>query len=495
MEKIDIINHILKYIFINLCVLFVFLKITNYKIIKLYKYFFIIIFSIISSIMYVVFAQHVNSIIFLWIIYPIYALILAHITNNKFNFTVIPTTISIVITYSIYIISIVIDAFIIYNAKLEHSNPLNLAIIPIIEILFIYNIFQIKRFKNGFYFLQNTDKIRKIGNFSIIFYTIIILIYGIMHIYENNNISTIMFFISLVVAICFIVWIQNEIIEQYRKNMKNRTIELQKLEIDEQIKNINELKENNLKLSTIIHKYNNRLSALENAVIKTLDENYNTEFSEELTTMLENLKTMSKEFTDEVINATNKKKNIPKTNIQSIDYIFEYMASEAIKNNINFDLKINNSINYLVENIVDIKDFETLIGDHIRDAIIAINSSKTEHRSIMCILGIIDNCFEFSIYDTGIEFEIDTLLNLGIKHITTHSETGGTGIGFMTSFETLNKCKGSLIIEEYSKETNIYTKCITFRFDSKCEYKINSYRAEQIKYKIDDKNRIKIKQI
>ena len=100
-----------------------------------------------------------------------------------------------------------------------------------------------------------------------------------------------------------------------------------------------------------------------------------------------------------------------------------------------------------------------------------------------------------SIYDTGIEFEIDTLLNLGLKHITTHSETGGTGIGFMTSFETLNKCKGSLIIEEYSKETNIYTKCITFRFDSKGEYNIYSYRSDQIKSKMKDKNRIKVKQI
>ena len=49
----------------------------------------------------------------------------------------------------------------------------------------------------------------------------------------------------------------------------------------------------------------------------------------------------------------------------------------------------------------------------------------------------------------------------------------------MTTFETLNKTKASLIINEY-KEAK-YTKCIAIKFDSKCEYRIKSYRAKEIK--------------
>ena len=48
----------------------------------------------------------------------------------------------------------------------------------------------------------------------------------------------------------------------------------------------------------------------------------------------------------------------------------------------------------------------------------------------------------------------------------------------MTTFETLSKTKGSLIIEEKHPMNNAdYTKVIKIRFDNKNEYRINSYRA------------------
>ena len=494
MEKIDIINNFFRFIFINLCICAIFFKLINYKITTINKII-ILIFSIVFSFVYIILNKYINNTILLLILYLVDAFLLSYMINEKLNYTIIPTAFSFSITYLIYIFSIILDGIIVYKCEIKHNSHLNLILIFIIETIIILCLFKVKRLKKGFYFLKNTDKIIKLGKFSLFFYLIVILIYGVLHIYEDRNINTIMFFVSIIFAICLIIWIRDEIINRYKENMKNRTIELQKIEINEKIKEVNELKENNLKLSTVIHKYNNRLSALEKAVVKTLNNNLNTEFASELTKSLENIKEMSKEFSKEVIDSTNKKKKLPKTNIQSIDNIFEYMQEEAINENINFDLKINSSINYLIENIIDVKDFETLIGDHIRDAIIAINSEKAKNRNIMCILGIVENCYEFSIYDTGIEFEIDTLLNLGLKHITTHSETGGTGIGFMTSFKTLNKCKGSLIIEEYCKETNIYTKCVTFRFDSKGEYRIYSYRSDQIKLKMKDKNRIKVKQI
>ena len=62
----------------------------------------------------------------------------------------------------------------------------------------------------------------------------------------------------------------------------------------------------------------------------------------------------------------------------------------------------------------------------------------------------------------------------------------------MTTFETLSKTKGSLIIEEKHPMNNAdYTKVIKIRFDNKNEYRINSYRAEEIKKQCSD-NRIKI---
>ena len=93
------------------------------------------------------------------------------------------------------------------------------------------------------------------------------------------------------------------------------------------------------------------------------------------------------------------------------------MGNMAINNKIGFDLKINNSINDLVDRLISKEDFCTLIGDHIKDAIIAINSSSNKKRHIMSVLGIVDECYEFSIFDTGIEFEMNTLLKLGEERI------------------------------------------------------------------------------
>ena len=166
------------------------------------------------------------------------------------------------------------------------------------------------------------------------------------------------------------------------------------------------------------------------------------------------------------------------------------MQTECYNNNIEFKLQIKTDINKLVKEKIPKNKLETLIGDHIKDAIIAINSSKNKYKSILVILGVKDNCYELCIYDTGIEFEIETLLNLGIEAITTHKDIGGSGIGFITTFETLKQCKASLIIKEMHKECeNDYTKSVIIRFDDKNEYKICSYRANEIKKENPD-NRI-----
>ena len=101
------------------------------------------------------------------------------------------------------------------------------------------------------------------------------------------------------------------------------------------------------------------------------------------------------------------------------------------------------------------------------------NSVSFDHRK----LGKIEENYGLAIYDTGIEFENETLENLGKKPSTTHAEEGGTGMGFMNTFDTINKYKASLIINEIGKESETnYTKAIIIKFDQKNEFKIDSYR-------------------
>ena len=204
---------------------------------------------------------------------------------------------------------------------------------------------------------------------------------------------------------------------------------------------------------------------------------FNEELANEYSDVLDSLQGLSKEYKQEFDNYY----VLPKTNIFSIDNLLEYMKVEAIKNNIEFKLELNCEISEMIEKHISKNKLETLLSDHISDSIIAINSSDNANRKIKVIMGKTKEFYEICILDTGIEFEIETLLKLGLERITTHKDSGGTGIGFMTTFETLKECKASLVIEEYKKED--YTKSVNVIFDGKSEYNINSYRVEKINYK------------
>ena len=109
-----------------------------------------------------------------------------------------------------------------------------------------------------------------------------------------------------------------------------------------------------------------------------------------------------------------------------------------------------------------------LLADHIKDAIIAINHSDNINKSIMVRLGKIEECFAVYFYDSGVDFPKKVFDSLGKKPITTYSNEGGTGMGFMNTFDLLNKYSASLIIENIGKPSkDNYTKIIKIIFDNK----------------------------
>jgi len=73
----------------------------------------------------------------------------------------------------------------------------------------------------------------------------------------------------------------------------------------------------------------------------------------------------------------------------------------------------------------------------------------------------------------------------------THADTVGSGIGFMTTFETLRKAYASLIITELENKTP-FSKSVTFGFDGENAFIIHSYRNEELK-KVIGRNDIMIR--
>lgn len=278
------------------------------------------------------------------------------------------------------------------------------------------------------------------------------------------------------------LWIKEKITLHYKNLLTKDTIENLQSQLDEQI-NINENMKNEIeKLSKINHKFSSRIPALELYVAKLSNKLANDEnISDNILESKDLINRLSTEFSNELkINLENDFL-INKTGIINIDNILEYFYLECSNKNISFNVIVKNNIKDVVNSVIPLNLLETLIADMIKNSIIAIGYSSNKNPKILVQFDSTDG-FEFRIYDTGIEFEINTLVNLGKERITTHKDDGGSGIGFVTTFETLEKTKGSFIIEEYppNNDNFEYAKCLIFRFNNKMNYIIRSYRFEEI---------------
>lgn len=421
-------NNIVKVCIMNILVYVNYIKLIDYKQNNLIKTIVIICFCLVQELISLLLIQYLPKSLLMLISYLLYGIIIATITKTKYKYSVVLTFISLTITYLLYMISIAITAVslkLVYRDMPEDSI-LILLIGMCVEILAINLLFKLKRFKNGIPFLKNEEKVNNIGIIGVIFIGIVLIIYSII----PNTTHTRYIFIGLAIeAICLFIWIKKKITIYYKQKLKEQTVADLQNEIKEKDSRINEILEENKAIATINHKYSSRIKALEEFSSKIVSkpeivEKMKTEFGEDYTAFAEQIKRISQEYSNEMKIKVTKENAIPKTGIFGIDTLLEHMSTEATKSNISLDVKINASLNYMVENIISESALETLLGDHIKDAIIAINCSNNTNRRILVVISIVDKCYEINFYDTGIEFEIDTLIKLGEEQITTHKETG-----------------------------------------------------------------------
>lgn len=478
----------IKIFFVNISNSYTVFKITNKKMKRKTLGVLITLLCLLAGLIYAIIRIKTNILVAGSIYYFAFSIIYSIFSNTRIPKSVMVSLISNAITIVCLLFATIVNFVIlkILKLNLNEYNIIEYIVIGIIQNLLIYFFFRIKRFKDGFAFLKNerNDFIKEGSMLGIVF-----VILAILTGKETKDIALLTICNVAIVfgGILMLYWIKKSITKYYKEKMKERTVEIQQEQIKQQDERIKDLQTELADVLQINHKYSHRISAMEKAVIKLGTKlQANEEFAEEYGDILSSIKKLSKEYKEEVASVI-KETKLPKTNIFSTDNLLEYMKQEAEKDKISFELKIDFDINEILETKIPQNKLETMLADHIRDAIIAINCSENKDRRIKVVLDKEDNNYQIKFYDTGREFEIETLSKLGLKRTTTHKATGGSGIGFMTTFETLKQCKASLIIEEYSNQE--YTKAVIIRFDNKNEYRIHSYRAEEIKNKIQD-NRI-----
>lgn len=449
---------------------------------------------VIISILYIKIRYSLGLIIGIIFIISMLSCIISYSVKNNIGYAIIITIISLSINYLIFFISVIISFIPNYAFGIK-NNLVGVFVLIFIYSILIYLLSSIKRFKKGLSFLEKNSKNER---FDIIVLSIssIILFFVVMISNYSESITDKIGYALIIFAIIMFITIQKSLQIYYKQKLLVQELEETKNELEKKNKEIKELEQENLNFSKTSHTLAHKQKALEyklnqliNQSAKNEPTKNNTNASREdnithqankpeniETEQIQDIKERLAEISKDLYQ-NEKSTRLAQTGIKRIDNMLEYMQSESEKYNIKLELQITGNIHHMTNKIIEEKDLETLIADHVKNAIIAINHSKNENKSILVKLGKIEENYGLAIYDTGIEFENETLENLGKKPSTTHAEEGGTGMGFMNTFDTINKYKASLIINEIGKESETnYTKAIIIKFDQKNEFKIDSYR-------------------
>ena len=353
----------------------------------------------------------------------------------------------------------------------DYDRPfyLLLAILTVALQLFLSHLlFRIRRFKNGFPFL--------LKGYAVILALMIAgaaLAFSIWVAGIHEPFYIVSFFVAgiLIIGVGIYIWIIRSMAKfQWKKTML-RNIELLEQELaakDSIIKNLTEKLEI-MRVSN--HKIIQRLEAMELKVARQTDSEFNEDF-----VTIEDIRKLQDEYQEDIGRIKGAKK-LASAKVKEIDNMLEYYAQKFAGDDIDFHLKISGSIPYMTEHMIDKNKLATMIGDHLQDAFIAVNTSENPFRSVLVVLGLVEDCYEFSVSDSGVSFEADTLAKLGALRVTTHMATGGSGIGFMTTFETMRECGASLVIDEKELGGAGYSKSVTIRFDGKNQYIIRTHRS------------------
>ncbi len=332
----------------------------------------------------------------------------------------------------------------------------------------VSQLFKKKRLKKGLLFWQNKENVWA----GILFSIVIIVNSG----WDNRIIY---FILAIIGVLGMYYWWRGHTAELYQQRVKERDFKRYIEEHEMSSRQIKELSESNRLLAKTIHRDNKLIPAMFDAVSYFLNSADNTDTNAKGKILLKDLEAMAQERKDLITKIQREYKSLPATGIDRVDNIIRYMLSKANLSNIDFDIALTGSVKDMAGGFISTQQLETLLADLMENAIIA--TSCGSYRRIQLTIGKVDGCFEITVLDSGIPFDPKTLRDLGVKKTTTHADTNGSGIGYLTIFEILREIKASIIITEYAPDKHDFSKSITVRLDGKSTYAIRSDRAETIR--------------
>lgn len=415
------------------------------------------------------------SLFFMVFIFLIVALHLYHITLNT---ALITSVITFGLSYFLFMASAVVMSpfilaleVIIENDTIYHTTSQIAA--SICQFILSILPFRIRRLKNGMTFLYQQD-----SNDTGAFISALLLMAASLSSIrkENDLIFALPIFFIAICGLLLFFWWKKQLTQKYKNTLREKEFEYLSEEIESLQSELQKLKNDNEEMSKIIHKDNKLIPAMELAVREMLalhqdasNTQGNTAQLSELTALSEQLELLSKDRKGILHVYESSAANFASTGLARFDALLRYMKQKASEYDASFRFSLNANIQYLVKHITNEDDLCTLVADFTENAFIASKGQQT--RNVLVNIGIENNNYCLNVFDSGIPFEQATLSRLGKGRITTHADSGGSGIGMMTAFEIAHKYNASICIDE-SIHNEMYTKKVSVCFDGLNEFRV-----------------------
>lgn len=286
-------------------------------------------------------------------------------------------------------------------------------------------------------------------------------------------------FIIVILFISITTWWRSQITKTYREKLRLLEMKTLRAAKAENEAYISKLEAENRRLGTIIHKDNRIVNAMADSVCDYLTSSGSTNSEElhekgiSLSNEINSIKTYRQELLCE---GSLSETSTPQTNHAGVDAIISFMVKEAASYGITLKFHYDKDFFSAKRFTATEMDFVHLLSDLLENAIIATRHAKGQ--SIELSLQILKGTPAISVSDSGIPFEINTLMKFGLCEASTHIDEGGTGIGLIDIWSFKKKYHASLVIEEL--DNSIYSKRLSLLFDGKNKYLIISNRFQQI---------------
>ncbi len=474
-------NSILKFLFISFCSIYTYTKLLHITFTSKKKFFCFLNCTLISFLVYYIclFFPSLKALLLVAFVF-IFSINVSKI-DTKVAF--ITSILSCGINFTFYTLLTplfsLVAAFFRIDPTLPFVLPILLSLMFITQFFLIHMLFKVNRLKSGMPFLFH-----KISNDLGIIISILIII--IISLKANADFSLPIYFITLAIilisSIIFYSWWKQQLKKSYYERISKNE--------NENLRSENALyKSENDKLSAIVHRDNKLITALRLSVLDftnscdSLDKNSLLEKKEELIRYLDDLSS------DRIIDISFANANITfndKTDNINVDSVILFLSQRAQKSNVDFSFVSSINISKLFDGLIKERSFNTLLSDLAENAIIAVSHADTSDKKVHIELTTENGYYCLNIYDNGPDFDMNVLLYMGIKRYTTHENTGGSGIGLMTTYEILRKFYATFVIDETLTET--YTKKVSVQFDGMHKYLIKTNRDELKKISVRRKD-------